>query len=68
MVNLWRVDEGVRQLVLSKRLGQVAADLLGVANVRIIYHDHALLKEAGGRATYWHQDQHITGRWIRPTR
>jgi len=57
MVNLWRVDEGVRQLVLSKRLGKVAADLLGVANVRI-YHDHALLKEAGGRATYWHQDQY----------
>ena len=57
MVNLWRNDEGVRQLVLSKRLGKVAADLLGVANVRI-YHDHALFKEAGGRATYWHQDQY----------
>src|ERR1700748_2362964 len=56
-VNLWRTDEGVRQLVLSKRLGKVAADLLGVANARI-YHDHALLKEAGGRATYWHQDQY----------
>ena len=57
MVNLWRVDEGVRQFVLSKRLAKVAADLLGVANVRI-YHDHALFKEAGGRATYWHQDQY----------
>jgi ectoine hydroxylase-related dioxygenase (phytanoyl-CoA dioxygenase family) len=57
MVNLWRVDEGIRQFVLSRRLGKVAADLLGVANVRI-YHDHALFKEAGGRATYWHQDQY----------
>jgi ectoine hydroxylase-related dioxygenase (phytanoyl-CoA dioxygenase family) len=57
LVNLWRVDEGVRQLVLSKRLGKVAADLLGVANVRI-YHDHALLREAGARASYWHQDQY----------
>jgi ectoine hydroxylase-related dioxygenase (phytanoyl-CoA dioxygenase family) len=57
MVNLWRVDEGVRQFVLSRRLGKVAADLLGVANVRI-YHDHALFKEAGGRPTYWHQDQY----------
>jgi ectoine hydroxylase-related dioxygenase (phytanoyl-CoA dioxygenase family) len=56
-VNLWRFDGGVRQLVLSKRLGKVAADLLGVSNVRI-YHDHALMKEAGGRATYWHQDQY----------
>jgi ectoine hydroxylase-related dioxygenase (phytanoyl-CoA dioxygenase family) len=57
MVNLWRVDEGVRQFVLSKRLARVAADLLGVAGVRI-YHDHVLFKEAGGRATYWHQDQY----------
>jgi ectoine hydroxylase-related dioxygenase (phytanoyl-CoA dioxygenase family) len=57
MVNLWRGDEGVRQFVLSRRLAKVAADLLGVANVRI-YHDHALFKDAGGRATYWHQDQY----------
>src|ERR1700722_5152579 len=28
MVNLWRGDEGVKQFVLSKRLGNVAADLL----------------------------------------
>jgi ectoine hydroxylase-related dioxygenase (phytanoyl-CoA dioxygenase family) len=57
MVNLWRIDEGVKQFVLSKRLARVAADLLGVANVRI-YHDHALFREAGGRATHWHQDQY----------
>jgi ectoine hydroxylase-related dioxygenase (phytanoyl-CoA dioxygenase family) len=57
LVNLWQLDEGVRQLVLSLRLGKVAADLMGVANVRI-YHDHVLFKEAGGRATYWHQDQY----------
>ena len=56
-VNLWRVDEGVRQFVLSKRLARVAADLMGVSGVRI-YHDHALFKDAGGRATYWHQDQY----------
>jgi len=29
----------------------------GCGDVRI-YHDHALFKEAGGRATYWHQDQY----------
>jgi len=57
MLNLWRVDEGVRRLVLSPRLAKVAADLMGVSNVRV-YHDHALYKEAGGRATYWHQDQY----------
>src|ERR1700748_1502673 len=41
MVNLWRVDEGIRQFVLSRRLAKVAADLLGVSGVRI-YHDHVL--------------------------
>lgn len=57
IMNLWRVDEGVRRLVLSKRLGKVAASLLGVANVRI-YHDQALFKEPGGGPTPWHQDQY----------
>jgi ectoine hydroxylase-related dioxygenase (phytanoyl-CoA dioxygenase family) len=57
IMNLWRVDEGVRQLVLSKRLGKIAADLLGVRNVRI-YHDQALFKEPGGGPTPWHQDQY----------
>lgn len=57
VMNLWRVDEGVRRFVLSKRLGKVAADLLGVTNVRI-YHDQALFKEPGGGPTPWHQDQY----------
>jgi len=57
LVNLWRVDEGVRRMVLSRRLGKVAADLLGVTNVRI-YHDQALFKEPGGGPTPWHQDQY----------
>ena len=35
----------------------VAADLLGVNNVRI-YHDQALFKEPGGGPTPWHQDQY----------
>jgi ectoine hydroxylase-related dioxygenase (phytanoyl-CoA dioxygenase family) len=57
IMNLWRVDEGVRRLVLARRLGKVAADLLGVTNVRI-YHDQALFKEPGGGPTPWHQDQY----------
>jgi ectoine hydroxylase-related dioxygenase (phytanoyl-CoA dioxygenase family) len=57
IMNLWRVDEGVKQFVLSKRLAKIAADLLGVENVRI-YHDQALFKEAGGGPTPWHQDQY----------
>ena len=57
ITNLWKMDEGVKQLVLSKRLARMAADLLGVTNVRI-YHDGALFKEPGGAPVPWHQDQH----------
>jgi len=57
IMNLWRSDEEVKQFVLSKRLAKIAADLMGVENVRI-YHDQALFKEAGGGPTPWHQDQY----------
>ena len=57
VMNLWRVDEGVRQFVLARRLARVAADLLGVSGVRI-YHDQALFKEPTGGPTPWHQDQY----------
>jgi ectoine hydroxylase-related dioxygenase (phytanoyl-CoA dioxygenase family) len=57
IMNLWRVDEGVKKFVLSKRLARIAADLMGVENVRI-YHDQALFKEPGGGPTPWHQDQY----------
>jgi len=57
IMNLWLVDEAVKQFVFSKRLGRIAADLLGVENVRI-YHDQALFKEPGGGPTPWHQDQY----------
>ena len=56
-MNLWVKDEGVRRFVCARRFGKIAADLLGVEGVRI-YHDQALLKEAGGGLTPWHQDQH----------
>ena len=54
--NLWRKHEGVRRFVLAERFARAAADLLGVDGVRL-YHDQALLKEAGGGPTPWHQDQ-----------
>jgi ectoine hydroxylase-related dioxygenase (phytanoyl-CoA dioxygenase family) len=56
-INLWPQDEGVARFVLARRFGKIAADLLGVDGVRV-YHDQALLKEAGGGFTPWHQDQH----------
>jgi len=57
IMNLWRVDDEVKRFVMAKRFGHVAAQLLGVDNVRI-YHDQALFKEAGGGPTPWHQDQY----------
>ena len=57
IMNLWVHDEQVKRYTLSKRFAKVAADLLGVENVRI-YHDQALFKEAGGGPTPWHQDQY----------
>ncbi len=57
IMNLWEVDEDVKKFTLARRFGQIAADLLGVGNVRI-YHDQALYKESGGGHTPWHQDQY----------
>ncbi len=57
IMNLWRNDDAVKKFVMSKRFAKVAAELLGVKNVRI-YHDQALYKEPGGGPTPWHQDQY----------
>lgn len=57
IMNLWRNDEAVKRFVMSKRLAKIAADLMGVENVRL-YHDQALFKEPGGGPTPWHQDQY----------
>ena len=57
IMNLWEVDEGVKKFTLAKRFGKIAADLMGVKDVRL-YHDQALFKEAGGGPTPWHQDQY----------
>ncbi len=61
VMNLWRGDERVRSLVFSRRLAQIAAELLEVEGVRL-YHDQALFKrpsetDAGGH-TPWHADQY----------
>jgi ectoine hydroxylase-related dioxygenase (phytanoyl-CoA dioxygenase family) len=58
VTNLWRRSERVKELVFSKRLAKIAADLLAVKGVRL-YHDQALYKEAGGGITPWHADQYF---------
>ncbi|MFM6938680.1 MAG: phytanoyl-CoA dioxygenase, partial [Aquirufa sp.] len=35
MMNLWEEDANIKEFVLAKRFGQVAADLLGVEKVRL---------------------------------
>jgi ectoine hydroxylase-related dioxygenase (phytanoyl-CoA dioxygenase family) len=54
--NLWREDDIVRRFVFAPRFAATAAELLGVDGVRL-FHDQALIKEAGGGPTPWHQDQ-----------
>jgi ectoine hydroxylase-related dioxygenase (phytanoyl-CoA dioxygenase family) len=54
--NLWRLDERIADFVLSPTFARAAAELLQVDGVRL-WHDQALVKEAGGGPTPWHQDQ-----------
>ncbi len=56
MFNLWTRDESFRAFTLSERFAGVAASLMEVPAVRL-YHDQALVKEARGGHTPWHQDQ-----------
>ena len=56
IANLWEHSEKVKEFVLCRRLGKIAAELMGVDGVRM-YHDQALYKEPGGGFTPWHVDQ-----------
>ncbi|MEU5055061.1 MULTISPECIES: phytanoyl-CoA dioxygenase family protein [unclassified Streptomyces] len=57
VTNLWEHNEKVKELVFSRRLARIAAELLGVHAVRL-YHDQALYKEPNGGITPWHADQY----------
>ncbi len=57
LANLWCEDEQIKELIFSRRLAQIATELMEVDGVRL-YHDQALFKEAGGGITPWHADQH----------
>jgi ectoine hydroxylase-related dioxygenase (phytanoyl-CoA dioxygenase family) len=53
---MWLTNEIFRAFVLSPRLAEIAARLLGVPSVRL-YHDNALAKEPGCGRTPWHYDK-----------
>jgi hypothetical protein len=57
VMNLWEASALVHEFVLGKRLGRIAAELLGVNGVRL-YHDQSLYKEPGGGITPAHADQY----------
>ena len=57
MMNLWELNDTVKELTMARRFGEIAAKLLGVNAVRL-YHDQALYKEPGGGHTPWHQDMY----------
>ena len=57
LMNLWREDAAIQQLVFSKRIASIAAGLMQIEGVRL-YHDQALYKEAHGGITPWHADQY----------
>lgn len=57
VMNLWTKSETVKEIIFSKRLAKIAADLMQVKSVRL-YHDQALFKEPGGGFTPWHADQY----------
>ena len=56
LMNLWTSDENIKKLIFSRRIAQIASDLMQVKGVRL-YHDQALYKEAGGGITPWHADR-----------
>jgi ectoine hydroxylase-related dioxygenase (phytanoyl-CoA dioxygenase family) len=57
VMNLWERSVQVREFVLGRRLGRLAAELLEVSGVRL-YHDQSLYKEPGGGITPAHADQY----------
>ena len=54
---IWLENKLLRSYVLSPRLGQISADLLGVSKIRL-YHDNVLAKQSGCGRTPWHYDDH----------
>lgn len=57
LFNLWLENPKIKELIFSKRIAKIAADLMEVNGVRL-YHDQALFKEARGGITPWHADQY----------
>lgn len=55
LLSLWQTNEMVKELMLDKRIGQMAAQLSGADGIRI-WHDQALIKRPWANPTAWHLD------------
>ncbi|KAF2069327.1 hypothetical protein CYY_009355 [Polysphondylium violaceum] len=56
MVNAWKSDHNIARLVLSEKLGKLAADLMGWTGARIA-QDDIFWKPVSGKPIGFHQDQ-----------
>lgn len=54
-LNLWRINDIVKQYMLNPELGKTLCKLEGVDAFRV-WHDQALIKEAYANPTAWHLD------------
>ena len=55
LLNLWQTSNEVRELMIDKRIGKMAAQLSGSDGIRI-WHDQALIKRPWANPTAWHLD------------
>ena len=54
-LNLFKTHEGMRSLVLDKKIGEMASMLSGSDGMRL-WHDQVLIKPPAGNPTPWHFD------------
>ena len=55
LLNLWQTDEGVKELMLDRRIGELVGNLAQADGIRI-WHDQALFKRPFANPTAWHLD------------
>lgn len=55
LLNLWQTDDEMRELILDRRIGEMASNLAGIQGVRV-WHDQALIKRPWANPTGFHLD------------
>jgi ectoine hydroxylase-related dioxygenase (phytanoyl-CoA dioxygenase family) len=55
LINLWKDNEKIKEIMFDERLGKMAAQLSGAEGIRI-WHDQALIKKPWANPTSWHLD------------